>query len=376
MESTASTASVASQADVQSNVIAEVRGGIGWLTLNRPQALNALSLEMIRAMSHALLAWQHDPEVHAVILRGEGGKALCAGGDIRFFHRAATAGNPAGNSQLVTFFTEEYRLNHLIFQYAKPYIALMDGVVMGGGMGISQGASLRVVTERTKMAMPETNIGLFPDVGGGWFLARVPGSVGEYLGVTGQMIEAADALSVGLADCHVATDALAAVVQRLRDGTWRSAEQIIACFTEAASAPDASKALVVAHRQAIDACFNEDTVQGILANLAGSTDTEWAAQTAAHMAKRSPLMMAVTLELIRRGRHTTLADELRRELDMMTHVFAEGDGIEGIRALAVDKDHAPKWKHASVDAVRADEVAAFFVSPWRHEAHPLLGLSD
>lgn len=130
-----STVSQAPQSDVQPNVIAEVRGGIGWLTLNRPQALNALSLEMIRAMSHALLAWQHDPEVHAVILRGEGGKALCAGGDIRFFHRAATAGDP----QLVTFFTEEYRLNHLIFRYAKPYIALMDGVVMGGGMGISQG---------------------------------------------------------------------------------------------------------------------------------------------------------------------------------------------------------------------------------------------
>ncbi len=376
MESTASTTSVASQADAQSNVIAEVRGGIGWLTLNRPQALNALSLEMIRAMSHALLAWQHDPEVHAVILRGEGGKALCAGGDIRFFHRAATAGTPEGNAQLVTFFTEEYRLNHLIFSYAKPYIALMDGVVMGGGMGISQGASLRVVTERTKMAMPETNIGLFPDVGGGWFLARVPGSVGEYLGVTGQMIEAADALSVGLADCHVTTDALAGVVQRLRDGNWSSAEQIAACFTDAASEPDASKSIVVAHRQAIDACFSQETVQGILANLAGSADTEWAAQTVAHMAKRSPLMMAVTLELIRRGRHTTLADELRRELDMMTHVFAEGDGIEGIRALAIDKDHAPKWKHANVDAVRGDEVAAFFVSPWRREQHPLLGLSD
>ncbi len=367
-----STASAAPQTDVQSHVIAEVRGGIGWLTLNRPQALNALSLEMIRAMSHALLAWQHDPEVHAVILRGEGGKALCAGGDIRFFHRAATAGDP----QLVTFFTEEYRLNHLIFQYAKPYIALMDGVVMGGGMGVSQGASLRVVTERTKMAMPETNIGLFPDVGGGWFLARVPGSVGEYLGVTGQVIEAADALSVGLADCHVTTEALAAVVQRLRDGNWSRAEQIAACFTEAASAPDASRAIIATHRAAIDACFNQDTVQGILADLAGSADAEWAAQTAAHMIKRSPLMMAVTLEQIRRGRHTTLADELRRELDMMTHVFAQGDGIEGIRALAVDKDHAPRWKHASVDAVREDEVAAFFVSPWRREQHPLLGLPD
>ncbi|MDE2203946.1 MAG: enoyl-CoA hydratase/isomerase family protein [Burkholderiaceae bacterium] len=367
-----STVSPAPQAEVHPHVIAEVRGGIGWLTLNRPQALNALSLEMIRAMSHALLAWQHDPEVHAVILRGEGGKALCAGGDIRFFHRAATAGDP----QLITFFTEEYRLNHLIFSYAKPYIALMDGVVMGGGMGISQGASLRVVTERTKMAMPETNIGLFPDVGGGWFLARVPGSVGEYLGVTGQVIEAADALSIGLADCHMGADALAAVVRRLRNGHWQSAGEIAACFVDAASAPDASKAVIAAHRGAIDACFSQDTVQGILADLAGNGGNDWAAQTAAYMAKRSPLMMAVTLEQIRRGRHTTLADELRRELDMMTHVFADGDGIEGIRALAVDKDHTPKWKHASIDAVREEEVAAFFVSPWRREQHPLLGLSD
>jgi enoyl-CoA hydratase/carnithine racemase len=367
-----STVSPAPQAEVHPHVIAEVRGGIGWLTLNRPQALNALSLEMIRAMSHALLAWQHDPEVHAVILRGEGGKALCAGGDIRFFHRAATAGDP----QLITFFTEEYRLNHLIFSYAKPYIALMDGVVMGGGMGISQGASLRVVTERTKMAMPETNIGLFPDVGGGWFLARVPGSVGEYLGVTGQVIEAADALSIGLADCHMGADALAAVVRRLRNGHWQSAGEIAACFVDAASAPDASKAVIAAHRGAIDACFCQDTVQGILADLAGNGGNDWAAQTATYMAKRSPLMMAVTLEQIRRGRHTTLADELRRELDMMTHVFADGDGIEGIRALAVDKDHTPKWKHASIDAVREEEVAAFFVSPWRREQHPLLGLSD
>lgn len=372
MESTVSTASSAVQADTQAHVIAEVRGGIGWLTLNRPQALNALSLEMIRTLSHALMAWQHDPEVHAVILRGEGGKALCAGGDIRFFHRAATTRDP----QLITFFTEEYRLNHLIFSYAKPYIALMDGVVMGGGMGISQGASLRVVTERTRMAMPETNIGLFPDVGGGWFLARLPGHVGEYLGVTGQAIEAADALSVGLADCHVSADALATVVRRLRDGTWRSAGQIAACFTEAATDSDASNAVIAPLRAAIDACFSQASVPAVLAELAGSPDADWAAQTERQMARRSPLMMAVTLEQIRRGRHTTLADELRRELDMMTHVFEAGDGIEGIRALAVDKDHAPKWRHPGVDAVRESEVAAFFVSPWRREQHPLVGLPD
>lgn len=213
-------------------------------------------------------------------------------------------------------------------------------------------------------------------MGGGWFLARVPGSVGEYLGVTGQVIQASDALSIGLADCHVPAGTLASVVQRLRDGNWTSAGEVAACFTDVATEADVAHAVIVPHREAIDTCFSQGTVKAILAALAASPDAEWAAQTAAHMAKRSPLMMAVTLELIRRGRHTTLADELRRELDMMTHVFAEGDGVEGIRALAVDKDHSPKWKHASIDSVRDDEVAAFFVPPWRREAHPLLGLSD
>lgn len=194
--------------------------------------------------------------------------------------------------------------------------------------------------------------------------------------MTGQVIEAADALSVGLADCHVPADALAAVVQRLRDGTWQSAEQIAACFAEAATDPDMAKAVIMPHHAAIDACFSQATVPAILAELAGSPDADWAAQAEQQMARRSPLMMAVTLEQIRRGRHTTLADELRRELGMMTHVFGAGDGIEGIRALAIDKDHAPGWRHASVDAVREDEVAAFFASPWRREQHPLLGLLD
>ena len=186
-----------------SEVIAEIQGRIGCITLNRPKALNALSLPMVRALTQALQRWQDDPQVLAVAVRGTGKEgpfgAFCAGGDIRFFHQAAHAGDTA----LGDFFTEEYALNHLIHTYAKPYIAFMDGIVMGGGMGISQGASVRVVTERTKMAMPETNIGLFPDVGGGWFLARCPGHVGEYLALTGQVIGGADAVYAGLADAVV-----------------------------------------------------------------------------------------------------------------------------------------------------------------------------
>ena len=182
------------------DVIVELQGRIGFITLNRGTALNALSLAMIRALTATLLAWRDDPQVLAVAVRGMGKEgpfgAFCAGGDIRFFHQAALAGNP----ELEDFFTEEYALNHLIHKYPKPYIAFMDGVVMGGGMGISQGGSVRIVTERTKMAMPETHIGLFPDVGGGYFLSRCPGHVGEYLALTGHTLGGHEAVAVGLAD--------------------------------------------------------------------------------------------------------------------------------------------------------------------------------
>jgi enoyl-CoA hydratase/carnithine racemase len=184
-------------------VLARRQGPLGLITLNRAAALNALSLGMVRDLTTVLLQWREDPAVKAVLVQGAGreGKppAFCAGGDIRFFHQAALAGDP----RLEDFFTEEYALNHLIHHYPKPYIALMDGVCMGGGMGISQGASLRVVTELSKLAMPETHIGLFPDVGGGWFLARCPGHVGEYLALSGEVLGAADAIAFGLADVQL-----------------------------------------------------------------------------------------------------------------------------------------------------------------------------
>ena len=185
---------------VVAEVLSEVRGQVGFITLNRPRALNALSLGMVRDLMGILLAWQNDARVLAVAIRGSNKEgpfgAFCAGGDIRFLHAAGSQGNP----QVEDFFTEEYALNHLIHHYPKPYIAFMDGIVMGGGMGISQGASLRVVTERTKMAMPETAIGMFPDVGGGYFLSRCPGHAGEWLALTGDTIGAGDAVASGLAD--------------------------------------------------------------------------------------------------------------------------------------------------------------------------------
>ncbi|WP_432257414.1 enoyl-CoA hydratase/isomerase family protein [Cupriavidus sp. TMH.W2] len=354
-------------------VTTEVRGGIGYLTLNRPQALNALSLDMIRAITQALQAWAAAPEVVAVVVAGAGGKAFCAGGDIRYFHQAAHAGDPL----LDQFFVEEYALNFLIHRYAKPYIALMDGVVMGGGMGISQGARLRLVTDRTRMAMPETNIGLFPDVGGGWFLARTPGRIGEYLGLTGTVIHAADALHAGLADTYLPGNRLAELVDSLRTLQFASGDAVLA-HIEGFTAPHRDDCVPAQSTLAglsaqIDALFAGNTMPDILAAVSDAPG-DWAAQTAAMLRSRSPLMLCVTLEQIRRARSMTLEDELRMELDMMHYVFRKGDGVEGIRALAVDKDHKPRWQHARLDEVSREKVMSFFDSPWHAGDHPLVAL--
>jgi enoyl-CoA hydratase/carnithine racemase len=361
----------------------EVRGYTGFISLNRPKALNALSLPMIRALMAQLLAWKDDKTIQQVAIRGmskptsEGGDVpfgnFSAGGDIRFFHQAIQAGNP----ELEDFFTEEYSLNHLIAHYPKPYIAFMDGLVFGGGMGISQGASHRIVTERTKMAMPETGIGLFPDVGGGYFLSRCPGFVGEYLALTGVQIGADEAISYGLADVKVSADALAAL--------WESlASQNI---TEIAINNIATKAIntldTAENNAEIDTYFSLSTVSQIIAALEASNQA-WELQTAATLRSRSPLMLHVVLEQIRRGRHLNLAQNLQMERGMVRHCFYTAhlgrfgnasETVEGIRALAVDKDHTPRWNPSQINEVTNDMVAPFFVSPWPDAAHPLAHLA-
>ncbi|CAM3720549.1 enoyl-CoA hydratase/isomerase family protein [Roseateles saccharophilus] len=358
-------------------ILAEVNGCLGLITLNRPQALNALSLGMIRDITTLLNHWAGRPEIQAVAVLGAGreGKppAFCAGGDIRFFHQAAHA----GDATLEDFFTEEYRLNHLIHNYPKPYVALMDGIVMGGGMGISQGGKLRVLSERSKLAMPETGIGLFPDVGGGWFLAQCPGHVGEWLALTGHAISAGDAIEWGLGDVFVRAEQWAALVEDLRHGEQPSAEHVVATVMERADLAPVSAPKATMDR--IDQHFSQPGLAAILASLA-TADDEWARETHATLLKRSPTMMAVTLELVRRGRRLKLADDLRLERDLVHHAFhlrgaARSETVEGVRALAVDKDHAPRWQPASVAEVDAAEVAAFFVSPWPAAEHPLRDLS-
>ena len=377
----------ASGNDSKSDILAERRGSAGLITLNRPKALNALTLQMVREITATLLAWRDDPAVLLVAIRGTnkvgrpgtpealfGG--FCAGGDIRFFHQAATSGQATAEAALEAFFTEEYTLNHLIHTYPKPYIAFMDGVVMGGGMGLSQGAKVRIVTEHTKMAMPETNIGLFPDVGGGYFLSRCPGHAGEYLALTGEVIGADEAISFGLADIKREAGQLAAIWDELGAQTFDSgaaaAQWIATELIAGSSSTDC-------HTEHIDTHFSRLRVKHIIDSLESAKDNPWALKMAAVLRKRSPLMLHVTLEQIRRARGMSLADDLRMERNIVYQCFhlrpgTQSETVEGIRALAVDKDYKPQWNPAHIEDVKPGMADAFFGSPWPADAHPLRDL--
>lgn len=374
--------------DVQHSCV----GHVGLITLNRPKALNALSLAMVRELTQVLQIWQSDPNVWVVAIRGSNKEgpfgAFCAGGDIRYFHQAALS----GDASLEDFFTEEYSLNHLIHNYPKPYIAFMDGIVMGGGMGVSQGAALRIVTERTQMAMPETHIGLFPDVGGGYFLSRCSGALGEYLALTGQVLRGGEALTVGLADVCASSAELPTLWQSLSDRHWPDANAILTWLREQTQTTTQT---ALTHQPTwrvpeLDRVFSLDTVKDMVQALQAQIQeaqaltiadhSTWASQTLDALRHRSPLMLHVTLELVRRGRHMTLAEDLRMERDLVRHCFntdhlarrgVSSETVEGIRALAVDKDRQPKWQPSRIEEVTPEMVLPFFESPWPSSAHPL-----
>ncbi|WP_322094224.1 enoyl-CoA hydratase/isomerase family protein [Paraburkholderia bannensis] len=376
-------------ADAGQHVLTHVTNRIGFIELARPQALNALTTAMVRAMQSALDAWRDDPEVLAVLVHTRHPRAFCAGGDIRFLYESHRAGDQAA---IDTFFIEEYRLNHTIFSYPKPYIALMNGVVMGGGMGISQGAhrtgGLRVVDGTTRLAMPETRIGLFPDVGMGWFLARTPGALGRYLAVTGEAIDAASALYAGLADVYIDGDAQPGLVNALQTEPFMSGEDIVKRIRRAANTETqtgtqtqtqneakAECGLAVA-RAWIDRHFSRPTVAEILTSLettqgaAKGAESEWAEQIVGVLHERSPLSMAVSLEVVSRA-EGSMSDVLRRDLDLTRSSFAQGDVVEGIRARIIDKDNHPHWRFARIEDVPPAEVEAMFRSPWSIAEHPL-----
>lgn len=358
------------------HVLTRIANRTGIITLDRPKALNSLSLEMVRALADVLLAWQHDEHVDAVVLTSSSEKALCAGGDIRFFHEVGHKGPMGGSALLEDFFTEEYALNHLIHFYPKPYIAIMDGVVMGGGMGIAQGGpdcGLRIVTERTKMAMPEVNIGLFPDVGGSHFLSHAPGQLGNYLGLTGLTIDAADALYVGLADVFLPGAELPALHALIASTPGAELPAAIRAF----AAPFASMAgasELEAQRTLVDAHFGAGAIAAIMASLEGDA-TPFAQRALKAMRQRSPLLMCVTHELLARGAALSVADCLRLERTLVRRNFEHGEVLEGIRALVIDKDNAPQWNPPSLEQVTPEMVARFFEPVWPAHAHPLRHLA-
>ncbi|WP_367124072.1 enoyl-CoA hydratase/isomerase family protein [Streptomyces phytohabitans] len=330
------------------DVLFDVDGHAARVTLNRPRALNALTHAMVLRVDAALTEWEHDASVRTVVLTGAGERGLCAGGDIRAIHDDARVRGGASGP----FWRDEYRLNARIARYPKPYVALMDGIVMGGGVGVSAHGSVRVVTERSRVAMPETGIGFVPDVGGTHLLARAPGELGTHLGLTGAQAGAADALLCGLADHHVPSEALPAL---LRDLARLPAEEAVR-----AHATPPEPGVLAADRGWIDACYAAATVEEIVDRLAadGAPAAKEAAET---LAGRSPTALKVTLAALRRARRLgTLERVLEQEYRVSRACLDSPDLVEGIRAQVVDKDRRPRWAPATLAGVAEADVERCF----------------
>ncbi|MCR9256148.1 MAG: enoyl-CoA hydratase/isomerase family protein [Alphaproteobacteria bacterium] len=340
-----------------------VQGTLGIITLRNERALNALTLEMIRAIAPQLDAWAADDSIASVLIEGAGEKAFCAGGDVRAVWKSVkdpSAGLPTDLPQ--TFFREEYRLNAQIHHFPKPYIAWLDGITMGGGVGLSRHGAFRIATERMTFAMPETNIGLFPDVGGGWFLNECPGALGLYLGLTGARLKAADAMYAHIATHYMTSDKRDALVGALAgiavgEGAKTAALRAIEGLVDNAGQPP-----IAQHRSKIDQVFRNETYEEIEAALT-AVGGDWAAEVQKELAGKSPTSLKVVVQHIVRARGLSIEDVLKMEYRMVQRVMRESDFFEGIRALLVDKDHAPKWEPAAVSEISDDFVESFFDEP-------------
>lgn len=319
------------------DVIVERDGRIGTLRLNRPKALNALNHSMCKTLSEALLAWRTDPAVDLVMIEHEEGRAFCAGGDIRVIRESGmTDGREARR-----FFDLEYRMNHLLFSYPRPVISFMDGITMGGGVGLALPAKWRVATERTLFAMPETAIGLVPDVGGGWFLSRLPARLGQYLGTTGARLDGADCVALGLATHYVPSDRLSELKAKLKEAP----AAVGAVLAEAAAVPPTSR--LMEHASAISELFASDTLEDILLALQHD-GSDFGVETLKTLLFRSPQSLKVTLRLLAEGLfRTDFADEMRTEYRLVSRICQRPDFIEGVRAVIVDKTNDAAWNPAS-----------------------------
>jgi enoyl-CoA hydratase len=338
-----------------SDILFDRRGAAGLVTLNRPQALNAVTHGMVRALAAQLDAWRDDPAVTRIVVSAAGERAFSAGGDIRALYELGKAGRQA---DALAFWREEYELNTAIKRYPKPYVALIDGIVMGGGVGLSVHGSHRVAGDRFLFAMPEVGIGFFPDVGGTWFLPRLPGELGAYCALTGERLKTADGVGAGVATHRVSSARFA----DLRDALCGNVavDALLAAFAE-----PAGEGPVLARRPAIDRLFVGDRVEDILAQLdgeatRGGADAEWAAATAATIRSRAPVSLKVALAQVRRGKTWSFEECMRAEFRIVSRFVYDHDFFEGVRAAVIDKDNAPRWRPAALADVDDAEIERHF----------------
>ncbi len=332
-----------------------VRGALAEVAMNRPKALNALTLEMIRAFDPRLERWAGDDAVQAVLMRGEGEKAFCAGGDIRAIWEARRTGDPL----IADFFREEYCLNRRIHTFPKPYVALIDGVTMGGGVGLSVHGSHRVAGDRTVVAMPETAIGFFPDVGATWVLPRLPGEIGTYMALTGARLKAADCLYAGFATHYVPSARMPEVPGALVEARWSGDPHDVVDAVLRRFAAEPGPAPLADEREAIDRCFSHDSLEAIVAALEAEGG-DWAGQTLETLRGRSPTSLKVSLRALREGAKLSFDEAMTMEYRVSQALTAAHDFYEGVRAVVVDKDQAPQWDPPRVEAVDEAAVVACF----------------
>lgn len=334
-------------------IITAVRNQIGHIWLDRPTAYNAINLDSVRQLMAQLQQWEADDHIRAVVLRASGDKAFCAGGDIRELYDS----HLQGTARKMQFFEEQYVLDQYIRAYRKPFIALAEGLVLGGGMGLFQGAAFRVITEKARLGMPETSIGYFPDVGGSYFLSRLAGALGNYLAVSGSIINADDGLYANLADYSVPAEKVAELDEQLDRLAWQEpAADCVRQLLEGLHVAPAAPGALEQARADIDLHFAHANMADIQQSLAGGTD--WAQETLDLLRSRSPIAMVTALAMQERGRTLTMADCFAMELHVIAHWFDQGDFIEGVRALIVDKDKNPRWKYGTIEQVPKAAISA------------------
>lgn len=332
-------------------ILFEQRGAAGFIILNRPKALNALNHPMVTAMAAKLDEWETDGSIRHVVITGAGEKAFCAGGDIRKVYEMKKAGEPG----LADFFGDEYVLNARIKAYPKPYVSLIDGIVMGGGVGLSVHGRYRAGSEFTLFAMPETGIGFFPDVGGGYFLPRLPHFIGTYCALSAGRLKQADALAAGILTHAVPRESMPALAKALE--TAEDVEAVLASFQS-----DPGESGLMTHAGLIESVFSASTVAEIMSRL-DAVDSEWAQKTAADIRAKSPTSVHLALEQVRRGADLDFNACMRMEYRIVSRILEGHDFFEGVRAVLVDKDHAPKWQPAHLDQVDSAEIASYFQEP-------------